>query len=132
MAIWAVVNLVLAVLGVVLVVLKFLFVLLAKRKRDEHKNKQGNVVVEERKQFKMSSLLWLIAAVVLAVVGIAIFFLTENTSLSMGWVDKWTIVNAIIFIVEILAITLTFKQKKNNDNDENEKEKKQKDSDVVA
>jgi hypothetical protein len=33
-------------------------------------------------------------------------------SLPMGWVDKWTIVNAIILVVEIIAVMFVFHNKK--------------------
>ncbi|MCL2642668.1 MAG: hypothetical protein FWD52_04045, partial [Candidatus Bathyarchaeota archaeon] len=42
------------------------------------------------------------------------FLLTEDMSRPMALVDKWTIVNAIVFIVEIIAVVLVFRHNKNN------------------
>jgi hypothetical protein len=56
--------------------------------------------------------MWLIIAVAMGIVGIIVFLLTEDMCHPMCMVDKWTIVNAIIFIVEIIAITFIFKHKK--------------------
>jgi Ca2+/Na+ antiporter len=55
---------------------------------------------------------WLVVALVLAVVGVVVFLFTEDMGLSMGWVDRWTIVNAIIFVVEIVVVLFVFHNKK--------------------
>jgi hypothetical protein len=52
---------------------------------------------------------------VLAVVGVVVFLLTEDLSLPFGWVtDKWTILNAVILAIEIVAIWLCLKTAKTN------------------
>jgi hypothetical protein len=55
---------------------------------------------------------WLVVALVLAVVGVVVFLFTEDMGLSMGWVDRWTIVNVVIFVIEIVVLTLVFKREK--------------------
>jgi Mn2+/Fe2+ NRAMP family transporter len=42
--------------------------------------------------------------VVLAVVGVVLFLLTENTSLAREFVDKWTIANVAVFVVILVAV----------------------------
>jgi len=44
-----------------------------------------------------------------------VFLLTENIKLPMGLVDKWTIINAVIFIVELITIAFIFKRKENHE-----------------
>jgi hypothetical protein len=41
---------------------------------------------------------------VLAVVGVVVFLLTEDMSLTRGFVDKWTIVNVVVFVVVLVAV----------------------------
>ena len=56
--------------------------------------------------------MWLFATLILGIVGVAVFLLTEDMSLLMSIVDKWTIVSIVIFAAELLCITLMFKHKK--------------------
>jgi uncharacterized repeat protein (TIGR02543 family) len=130
---WALLNLILGVIGVILVVVLVVFVLMWRNKRQKTEQKrsvgsegnkgqqyavkQGTTSAENQKQKQHRTLLFL-TAVILGIVGIVVFFLTEDMSRVMGWVDKWTIVNAIIFIVEIIAIVFTFKSKKESDKKE--------------
>jgi uncharacterized membrane protein len=118
---WAVVNLILAVLGVVLAVVVFVRALLLKKMKgkDDKRNGAGSTAGAER--FVHRRLVWLVAVLVFAVVGVVVFFVTEDMGLSMGWVDKWTIVNAIILVVEIMAVMFVFHNKKaaTNNTDKN-------------
>jgi len=50
----------------------------------------------------LHSLLGLIVAGILAIVSIAIFLLTEDMSLSMDYIDTWTIADIILLGVELL------------------------------
>ena len=61
--------------------------------------------------------LWILLAVILAVAGVVVFFLTEDMSLPMQWIDIWTIVNAVILLAEIIAVRLVFKGDKDDDDD---------------
>jgi uncharacterized repeat protein (TIGR02543 family) len=134
---WALVNLLLCIAGVVIAITTVLYVLLQQKQKEEkqqlqknhqskHENirgKQAGKYEEEQdteKKHKQYRLVWLAIAYIMGIVGIIVFLLTENMKLPMTMVDKWTIINAIIFIVEIIAIILTFKHKKgttNNDDD---------------
>jgi multisubunit Na+/H+ antiporter MnhB subunit len=97
---WSIVNLILSVIGVILAVVTALFVLLLQRKQYEQNTAEN----------KRRSLLWLAVAVVLAVVGIAVFLLSADLSLPAGWVaDKWTILNAAILAVETITVWLCLK-----------------------
>jgi len=46
------------------------------------------------------------------IVNIVVFLLTEDMHNPMILVDKWTIVNAVLFIAEIIAVTVIFQRKK--------------------
>jgi heme exporter protein D len=125
---WALLNLIVSVIGIILVVVVVVVALLQGKKkqkldkeaqeraqRAKQKNNQNQTTAEqdvEAKQKKHRDL-WMILSAVLAIVGIVVFFLTEDWSLPRQWVDRWTIVNIIIFIIELIAIALTFKHTKN-------------------
>ncbi|MCL2134036.1 MAG: InlB B-repeat-containing protein [Candidatus Bathyarchaeota archaeon] len=117
---WALLNLIISVIGIILVIIVFICVLL------QHKQKQNKTQIEQKnpknpyttetkqnqKTQKQRVNIWLLTSFALSIAGIILFFLTENTNLTMTLVDKWTIINAIIFIIELITITLAFKHKK--------------------
>lgn len=121
LSVWALLNLVLGVAGVLLAALAAVYTLL-QRKR-ERQNIQSGVQGQrlascsgqddgELKKRKQRGNSWLFTALVMGIAGIVVFLLTEDTSLSMAITDKWTIVNAIIFITEIIAIAFVCKYEK--------------------
>ncbi|MCL2149474.1 MAG: PLDc N-terminal domain-containing protein [Dehalococcoidia bacterium] len=59
---------------------------------------------------KKTRLIWLVIAVVLAIIGFIVFFFTEDVSLPIRFVDIWTIANAVIFIAGIISVILAFKR----------------------
>ena len=118
---WALLNLVLGVVGVVLAVVLVVLVLLWRnkdQKNEKNQNQQINPNDDEQKQKQRNTLLFL-TAIAMSIVSIVVFFLTEDMSHKMAWIDNWTILHAILFIVEIIAITFTFKTKKDKTNTNN-------------
>ena len=100
--VWALVNLILSVTGLILAIVVVIFVLLMQRKQ----NQQG---VQSQKKLGLKSRgMWLMTAFVMGVVGVVVFLFTENMCNVRVWFDNWTIVNAILFVVEIVAIVLLF------------------------
>jgi len=55
---------------------------------------------------------WLAVTVILAIAAILVFILTQDMRLPMCLFDWWTIIHAILFIMEILAMAITFKHDK--------------------
>jgi hypothetical protein len=110
----------------VLVVVVFVCVILLKKRRDDGVQRDVNAkgvggagyvgqdsgVDATVEKFARHSFVCLIAALLLSVVGVVVFLLTEDMSLSRGWVDWWTIVNAVLFVVEISFIAFVFHNKK--------------------
>jgi len=45
---------------------------------------------------------------VLGTAGVMVFFMTENMSYPMGFVDIWTVVNGAILAAQMLCIALVF------------------------
>jgi len=81
-------------------------------KSNENQTAAEQTGEQKEQQWWQRQRVWLFIALVLGVVSIIVFLLTEDLSLKMGLVDRWTIVNAILFVVEFVAIILVFKHKK--------------------
>ena len=134
MPVWALVNLILSVVGLALTVLLTVWVLLQRKqkqkkqpqakqtsaKQDKYSDKQREE--KETEKQKRYRTIWFALGVILGILGIVVFLLTEDLSRPMALVDNWTIVNAIILAIQILAIVLTFKHKNKKDPQDNEQE----------
>jgi uncharacterized repeat protein (TIGR02543 family) len=88
---WAVLNLILAIIGILLALGTAVWVYILRGGR-------GNF-------------LWFIVAAALAIAGIVIVFITENMNLKVGIANVWTILSAAIFIAESIALALVLKLK---------------------
>jgi uncharacterized repeat protein (TIGR02543 family) len=106
--VWALVNLVLSIAGVILAIIVILYALLQRKQKKEQQTDQ--------KKQRQHRRIWLATVIIAGIAGVIVFLLTEDMKLSMTMVDNWTIINAIIFIIEIIAIILTFKRKKDTTN----------------
>ena len=115
-SVWALANLILSMAGFILVVVVLVFMLV--QQRQQKNSKSQNTTTQSSKQQKQQKhrKLWLIIALALSIAGILVFLFTEDMSRKMTMIDNWTIVNAIIFIAEIIALILIFKHKKDTDN----------------
>jgi len=131
---WALVNLILSIVGLVLAILLVVWVLLSRKQKqtkqpqekqtpanqDKYGANQREAKEEVRKQ-KRYRTLWFVLGGIMGIGGFIVFLLTEDTSRPMILVDKWTIVNVIMFAVQLIAITFTFKPK-NKKNKEDAKQ----------
>jgi H+/gluconate symporter-like permease len=133
--VWALVNLILSVVGAILAIILTVWVLLQRnqkqkkqptqeqtqgtkgqyRTNQKQKNEENNDHTVDEKKQKQRRLFWFLLSVILGIAGIVVFLLTEDMTRPMAMVDRWTIVNVIIFVVELIAIALTFKHKNNKD-----------------
>ncbi|MCL1853704.1 MAG: InlB B-repeat-containing protein [Peptococcaceae bacterium] len=104
--VWALVNLILCVLGVILAIITLNRVIIKKRQDDDNEKQR-----KTRKTF-------LIITAVLAVAGVILFLLTEDMRNLMVLLDAWTIVSLVIFVAEIIGVVFVFKRSKNKDNDD--------------
>jgi hypothetical protein len=110
---WALVNLILSIVGVVMAIIVTIRALLLKKKEN---NKKEDYNKEEK---RMQRKTWLLVTIALAIIGIVVFLFTEDMSLPMRMVDKWTIVHAILLIAEFAAIACIFKRKNTSENNQN-------------
>ena len=116
---WALVNLMLTVAGILLA-LGMIFTTVYRRMRD---NKEGYTYeesytydrdnedpdyIEKRRNRK----LFIIAAAICAIAGLVLFIITQDVSLPIVLLDFWTIFNLIIFVVEVICVSMAFRKKK--------------------
>lgn len=130
-AAWALANLILAVLGIVMALV--FGVIRRFRKNDEEDDR------EEREQRRRAqniqseaseddgpfrhrrSIGWLIATIALAIIGAILFLLTQDISLPVVWVDMWTIAHAILVIALVIFGNFAVGRKKIKQDEEDQK-----------
>ena len=146
--VWALVNLILAIAGAVLVIAAILRSRGQKNREEEyvgsgyiselkeHEGHNGDVSImshgdiietsplcpedEEREQENKRRPGWLAILTVMGIVGVIVFILTEDMTRLMVLVDNWTIVNAIIFIIALISYRYAFKREKEDEYEEEE------------
>jgi uncharacterized repeat protein (TIGR02543 family) len=135
LAYWALVNLILSLVGLILTIIVTVCVLLQRKQRQNKKqnatqtqtakgqyganqafgDNNADPAEAEKKKKQRRRLFWYLLSVILGIAGIIVFMLTEDMNRKMTLVDWWTIVNAIILIVEIIAVTFILKTEKEKD-----------------
>ena len=124
---WALINLICAILTV----LFGLLLLISKRHKDEDDDEdddetkqQTNNDDEESEQEKKRGLFTRVLAVLIAIVSVVFFLVTEDLSLPWTWTDQWTIWMVVIGLVQIVVFFVGRKWK-NVDNDDEDEEAQQ-------
>ena len=125
---WALINLICAILTV----LFGLLLLISKRHKsedddeedDETKDQATTNDDEESEQEKKRGLFTRVLAVLIAIVSVVFFLVTEDLSLPWTWIDQWTIWMVVIGLVQIVVFFVGRKWK-NVDDDEDEEEAQQ-------
>ena len=132
--VWAPVNLMLAIAGALLAAITSIRTLLRKRSEDddedaddcvvdeaksetesEAKNETENEAEPAKKQLAKYRPIWILTSLITGIAGIIVFILTEDTKLPIVFVDKWTIVNAIILIAGIMSCIYVKKSTESED-----------------
>ena len=119
---WALINLICAILTV----LFGLLLLISKRHKDEDDDEddetkqQTNNDDEEKEQEKKRGLFTRVLAVLIAIVSVVFFLVTEDLSLPWTWTDQWTIWMVVIGLVQIVVFFVGRKWKNVDDDDEEE------------
>jgi len=138
---WALLNLILSLLGVMYAAAAFLYAILRKKRDEqeieenqeyaehqeieEHQLHEGykqyakNREDEEYQDYKQNHnkelrIVCLLIAILLSIVGIVMFILTQNMRYIMVLIDWWTLVHLIVFVLEIVAIAFMYKRKKDD------------------
>ena len=126
---WALINLICAIVTV----LFGLLLLISKRHKDEDdeeeddETKQQQTTAnedEEKEQEKKRGVFTRVLAVLIAIVSVVFFLVTEDMSLAWTWTDQWTIWMVVIGLVQIVVFFVGRKWK-NVDNDDDDEEAQQ-------
>ena len=119
---WALMNLICAIVTV----LFGLLLLISKRHKDEDdeeeddETKQQATTNEDEEQEKKRGLFTRVLAVLIAIVSVVFFLVTEDMSLAWTWTDQWTIWMVVIGLVQIVVFFVGRKWKNVDDDDEDE------------
>ena len=125
---WALINLICAIVTV----LFGLLLLISKRHKDEDDEEEDDETKqqattnedEEQEQEKKRGLFTRVLAVLIAIVSVVFFLVTEDMSLAWTWTDQWTIWMVVIGLVQIVVFFVGRKWK-NIDNDDDDEEAQQ-------
>ena len=125
---WALINLICAILTV----LFGLLLLISKRHKDEDDDEEDDETKdqtttnddEDKEQEKKRGLFTRVLAVLIAIVSVVFFLVTEDLSLPWTWTDQWTIWMVVIGLVQIVVFFVGRKWK-NVDDDEDDEEAQQ-------
>ena len=125
---WALINLICAIVTV----LFGLLLLISKRHKDEDDKEDDDETKqqattnedEEQEQEKKRGLFTRVLAVLIAIVSVVFFLVTEDMSLAWTWTDQWTIWMVVIGLVQIVVFFVGRKWK-NVDNDDDDEEAQQ-------
>ena len=120
---WALINLICAILTVLFGLL-LLISKCHKSEDDDETKQQTNNDDEEKEQEKKRGLFTRVLAVLIAIVSVVFFLVTEDLSLPWTWTDQWTIWMVVIGLVQIVVFFVGRKWK-NVDDDEDEEEAQQ-------
>ena len=119
---WALINLILTIVTTLLSILLLIGYIGKKKKALE--DEDGNVVLDENgkevmEYEKNKKGLWRLISIIPALIAIIVFIFTEDMTLPMIFVDKWTILHVVIALVQVVVMVLCKKRKDENDEDEN-------------
>ena len=125
---WALINLICAIVTV----LFGLLLLISKRHKDEDDEEEDDETKqqattnedEEQEQENKRGLFTRVLAVLIAIVSVVFFLVTEDMSLAWTWTDQWTIWMVVIGLVQIVVFFVGRKWK-NVDNDDDDEEAQQ-------
>ena len=110
---WALVNLILMLLTV-LASLLLLLGYLGKKKHTE-RDEYGNERIDYTRNKKG---FWRAASLIPAVAAVIAFVLTENMKLPMIMVDRWTLLMAVIAVLQLIVAVMSKKQKESQDEED--------------
>ncbi|MCL2247893.1 MAG: hypothetical protein FWC13_01335 [Oscillospiraceae bacterium] len=121
---WALLNLILAALGITLAMLALLKRTIADSKKHQD-NGQEYIIQADSTQEGNASLtsrksLWLIIGSVSGVVGVMLFIVFQDITALMVWVDSLTIFHIVIFVIGTVAAILATRRDKDEDDTDDE------------
>ncbi len=126
---WALVNLICTILTVLLACVLLITFISKKHSDDEEEKDEKNSTVKAENaedkdddQQDTNKHGWRrLVSVVLAVASVITFVLTENMSLPMTMVDKWTVLMVVMGLIQVVIAIISRKKKKNDEDEDDDK-----------
>jgi uncharacterized repeat protein (TIGR02543 family) len=112
---WALINLLITIAGVLLAAALALSVALRRRK-----DEQGSEASDDDERYARTKglrMALLCVGIVIALANIIIFVMTQDMSAPMVWVDAWTVLMAVLFIIQIVALVVVLRKERVDDDD---------------
>jgi len=105
---WALLNLILGIVGLVPIVIVIIRRVMQKKRKnlDTWERYEGR----KKRQKTRCSHIMIAMTMLLGIVGIILFALTQDMRLQMVFVDWWTIVHAILVIAGFISYTFAFRR----------------------
>ena len=113
---WALINLIAAILTVLLSLI--MLIRYIGKKRDEEEEQNGEMTKTTETEVKKKGLARLLSLIP-AIASVIVFILTEDMTLPMQWVDKWTLLMAVILVVNVILAIIAHKTKDEDENQQN-------------
>jgi H+/gluconate symporter-like permease len=116
---WALVNLVLSAIGIVLAIMALVRFLVTRRRREEESSDEylEDLALSEEEQRKQGRLrvIYFVAIMLSAVAGVATFLLTQNMSYTMVLIDWWSALHGALTIICTVGCICLFRKRKDKD-----------------
>jgi uncharacterized repeat protein (TIGR02543 family) len=113
---WALVNLILCCIGLLLIIPTAVRVMRYKGQNVDEADRTTDQDVERKRNKR--ALAWLAVTSLAAIASVIVFVLTENMHNPMILVDRWTVVNFLILLVEAIFMDRLYRVTKNDDEEE--------------
>lgn len=118
---WALINLILSILGVIIAIYVTVRALLKKRRDNREAGEaQSYAQMEEAEREnngkeKRYRIIWLAAVIILSIAAVVLFILTQDIRLPMIYIDWWTLAHIVLFAVELIGMFFIFKRRKDDE-----------------
>ena len=104
--VWALINLILAIIGILFTVITTVRVFVTKDQDND-----DNQYFSDEDATKRRRLIFIVISIATGIFGILFFFFTEDTKTLMVLVDRYTIINALLFLLSLVGLIFAFKKK---------------------
>jgi len=120
---WALVNLILCTIGAVLLVIKLVRWMIFKR----WERRTNEYIPEDygKSEKKRHGPVWLIVSCILGIAGVVFFLIVEDMTNMMVLIDVWTIINAAILLIELIALSRVRVVKHFEDTDDSQSDERE-------
>ena len=87
---------------------------------DEYDDEYDEELDEDREKLRKRRLIWLIVSAAAALIGVILFIVTQDMTLPMVFIDRWTIAHAILLAIGIVGAVLVVKKIRRKYDEEDE------------